>query len=92
LDDLFVFSLNAIDIGAAKPDPPLFEEARRRLAVCPEQIVHVGDDPEHDVIGAARAGFRTVWVNRARRDWPGGLRADAEIATLDELEPVLAAW
>ena len=92
LEDLFVFSLNAIDIGAAKPDPPLFEEARRRLAVCPEQIVHVGDDPEHDVIGAARAGFRTVWVNRARRDWPGGLRADAEIATLDELEPVLAAW
>jgi putative hydrolase of the HAD superfamily len=92
LEDLFVFSLNAIDIGAAKPDPPLFEEARRRLAARPEQIVHVGDDPEHDVIGAARAGFRTVWVNRARRDWPGGLRADAEIATLDELEPVLAAW
>lgn len=92
LDDLFVFSLNAIDIGAAKPDPPLFEEARRRLAARPEQIVHVGDDPEHDVFGAARAGFRTVWINRTRRDWPGGPRADAEIATLDELEPALAAW
>lgn len=92
LDDLFVFSLNAIDIGAAKPDPPLFEAARRRLAARPEQIVHVGDDPEHDVFGAARAGFRTVWINRTRRDWPGGLRADAEIATLDELELALAAW
>jgi putative hydrolase of the HAD superfamily len=43
-------------------------------------------------LGAARAGFRTVWVHRPGRDWPGGLRADAEIATLDELEPVLAAW
>jgi len=92
LDDLFVFSLNAIDIGAAKPDPPLFEEVCRRLAAWPEQIVHVGDDPEHDVLGAARAGFRTVWVNRSGRTWPGGLRADAEIATLDELEPLLAAW
>ena len=92
LDDLFAFSLNAIDFGAAKPDPPLFEEARRRLAVRPEQIVHVGDDPEHDVFGAARAGFRTVWVNRTHRDWPGGPRADAEIVTLDELGPVLAAW
>jgi 2-haloalkanoic acid dehalogenase type II len=92
LDDLFVFSLNAIDIGAAKPDPLLFEEARRRLAARPEQIVHIGDDPEHDVFGAAQAGFRTVWVNRPNRAWPGGQRADAEIASLDELEPVLAAW
>lgn len=92
LDDLFIFSLNAIDIGAAKPDPLLFKEACRRLAARPEQIVHVGDDPEHDVFGAAQAGFRTVWVNRMGRDWPGGLRGDAEIATLDELEPVLAAW
>ena len=92
LDDLFIFSLNAIDIGAAKPDPLLFEEASRRLAARPDQIVHVGDDPEHDVFGATQAGFHTVWVNRTHRDWPGGPRADAEIFTLDELEPVLAAW
>ncbi|HOW75249.1 MAG TPA: HAD family hydrolase [Candidatus Competibacteraceae bacterium] len=92
LDDLFAFSLNAIDIGAAKPDPLLFKEASRRLAVRPDQIVHIGDDPEHDIFGAARAGFRTVWVNRTCRDWPGGPKADAEIVTLDELEPVLTAW
>lgn len=92
LDDLFVFSLNAIDLGAAKPDPRFFQEASRRLGARPEQIVHVGDDPEHDVFGAAQAGFRTVWVNRACRDWPGGPRADAEIVTLDELEPLLAVW
>lgn len=92
LDDLFVFSLNAIDLHAAKPDPRFFQEASRRLAARPDQIVHVGDDPEHDVFGAVQAGFRSVWVNRARRDWPGGTRADAEIATLDALEPLLAAW
>lgn len=92
LDDLFVFSLSAIDLGAAKPAPPLFAEACRRLAARPEQIVHVGDDPEHDVFGAAQAGFRTVWINRTGRSWPGGPRANAEIATLDELELALAAW
>lgn len=92
LDDLFVFSLNAIDVGAAKPELPMFAEACRRLNVRPEQIVHVGDDPEHDVFGAARAGFRTVWVNRTGRDWPGGPQADAEIVALDELEGVLAEW
>ena len=92
LHDLFKFSLNAIDVGAAKPEPLMFDLARQRLAAQPEQIVHVGDDPEHDVLGAARAGFRTIWINRTRRDWPGGSRADAEIASLIELEQVLTDW
>jgi putative hydrolase of the HAD superfamily len=92
LDDVFAFSLNAIDIGAAKPEPLMFEEACRRLAARPEQVVHVGDDPEHDVRGAAEAGFRTVWVNRNGREWPGGSRADAEIGSLVEIEAVLTAW
>lgn len=92
LHDLFKFSLNAIDVGAAKPEPLMFDLARQRLAAQPEQIVHVGDDPEHDVFGAARAGFRTIWINRTGRDWPGGSRADAEIASLIELEQVLTDW
>ncbi|MCB1824983.1 MAG: HAD-IA family hydrolase [Candidatus Competibacteraceae bacterium] len=92
LHDVFAFSLNAIDVGAAKPEPLMFELARQRLAAQPEQIVHVGDDPEHDVFGAARAGFRTVWVNRTNREWPGGPRAEAEIGRLPELEGVLTMW
>lgn len=92
LDDVFSFSLNAIAVGAAKPEPLMFEEACRRLRVRPDQIVHVGDDPEHDVQGGQNAGFHTVWVNRAGRDWPGGPRADAEIGNLVELEAVLATW
>lgn len=92
LDDVFSFSLNAIEVGAAKPDPLMFELACRRLGVRPEQVVHVGDDPEHDVRGAANAGMRTAWVNRSGLDWPGGPRADAEIVSLAELEAVLAVW
>lgn len=92
LDDLFSISLNAIEVGAAKPEPLMFQEICRLLRMRPDQIVHVGDDPEHDVQGGRNAGFRTVWVNRTGRDWPGGPRADAEIGGLAELEAVLAAW
>jgi putative hydrolase of the HAD superfamily len=92
LDDLFAFSLNAIDVGSAKPEALIFEEAGRRLQALPEQIVHIGDDPVHDVLGGLAAGFRTVWVNRTGRDWPGGMRADAEISNLGELEPILERW
>lgn len=92
LDDVFSFSLNAIDVGAAKPHSLIFETARRRLGVRPEQIVHVGDNPEDDVRGGINAGFRTVWVNRTGGDWPGGPKADAEVGSLAELERVLALW
>ena len=92
LDDLFSVSLNAIEVGAAKPEPLMFEEVCRLLGTQPNQIVHVGDDPEHDVQGGQNAGFHTVWVNRTGRDWPGGPRADAEIGDLAELEGVLADW
>ncbi|MBE2295633.1 MAG: HAD family hydrolase [Phycisphaerales bacterium] len=92
LDDLFAFSLNAIEVGAAKPEPRMFELACHRLAVEPKQIVHVGDDPEHDVLGAAQVGFHTVWINRDGRPWPGGRRAEAEISRLTELEEVLMMW
>lgn len=92
LDDVFSFSLNAIEAGAAKPDPLMFELACRRLDAQPEQVVHVGDDPEHDVRGAAEAGMKTVWVNRFGRAWTGGPRADAEIRDLTELETLLARW
>lgn len=92
LDDLFSVSLNAIEVGAAKPESLMFEEVCRLLGTPPARIVHVGDDPEHDVQGGQNAGFRTVWVNRTGRGWPGGLPADAEISDLAELEAVLAGW
>lgn len=92
LHHVFDFSINAVDVGAAKPAPAIFEAACERLAVFPQQIVHVGDDPESDVHGAAQAGLRTIWINREGKDWPGGQRADAEISTLGELEAVLDRW
>ena len=92
LGGLFDFAINAVDAGAAKPEPAMFEAACRRLGLAPSQIVHVGDDPQLDVSGAARAGFRTVWVNRSGGAWPGGDRADAEVKTLEELEVLLQDW
>lgn len=93
LGEVFDFALNAADVGTAKPERAMFDAACRYLELAPAQIVHVGDDPEHDVLGATQAGFRTVWVNRNGRDWPAQLpRAEAEIKTLEELELVLAQW
>ncbi len=92
LGHVFAFSINAIDVGRAKPAPDMFEAAVERLGLPAGQIVHVGDDPELDVVAAVEAGYRAVWVNRAGADWPGGVQADAEVRTLEELEAVLERW
>jgi len=89
LDDLFHFAISAVDVGAAKPEPPMFQAAVRRIGPLPARVIHVGDDPVRDVRGAAATGLRTVWVNRWGRDWPGGRRADAEVVSLLELPAVL---
>lgn len=85
------FAITASEVGAPKPDPTMFRAAAQRLEVAPQGIVHVGDHPEHDVAGAAAAGYRTVWLNRdGRQRWPGEFAApDAEIRHLGELAPVL---
>ncbi len=36
-------------------------------------MLHVGDDPELDVVGAARAGMRSCWINRRGEAWPAEL-------------------
>jgi 2-haloalkanoic acid dehalogenase type II len=69
LDAFFSFSLSASDYGAAKPDQGIYLEACRRLGFAPDEVLHVGDDPLTDVIGAQRAGLLTAWVNRGDIEW-----------------------
>ena len=87
----FRFQLGAREHGVAKPDASIFHAACARLQCAPAQVLHVGDDIELDVLGAARAGLRTCWINRveadaAPRTWPASLpRPDLEFPTLRAL-------
>lgn len=56
-------------VGAHKPDPIPFKAASDRLGIEPEEILHIGDHPVHDVIGAERAGFEAIQV--VERDFRG---------------------
>ena len=59
---LFRFQLGAREHGAAKPASSIFHAACTQLACAPSQVLHVGDDVELDVVGAAQA----VVGNRGR--------------------------
>lgn len=78
--------VSAREEGHAKPDTPIFLATCERLGVEPAQVLHVGDDPLLDVVGARRAGLRSCWINRKKDSWPAGLpRPDLEFATLGGL-------
>lgn len=89
----FAFALSAESIGAGKPDPAMFLQACERAACDPDQALHVGDHPEHDVLGGHRAGLHTLWVNREGRDWlpEHGQRPSAEVRCLSEIPTAVAA-
>jgi len=92
LDHIFNVSLNARQIGAAKPHPRCFERLAGDLALDPGAIAYVGDDPQLDVAAARAAGLRTVWMNRRALAWPQELPpADLTVRDCAQLAAVLRA-
>lgn len=65
----FVAGVTAQQAGVAKPDPRIFERAAELAGVSPHEVLHVGDDPALDVVGAWGAGMQAVWVNRHAHVW-----------------------
>jgi putative hydrolase of the HAD superfamily len=89
LDHHFRFALGAREHGAAKPEAGIFLAACTRLGCAPAHVLHVGDDVELDVLGAARAGLRSCWINRGGLDWP---HADAQPDLHFDSLAALADW
>ncbi len=86
----FHFSLTAAEAGAAKPAPVMFHQALERSGVAAQSAVHVGDDPERDILAARRIGMRTVWMNRTAALWPEDLPPpDAVVENMLDLIAVL---
>lgn len=77
------------EMGVAKPDPAFFARVLEMAGgLDPGQMAYAGDRVDNDVIPAAAAGMRPIWVRRG----PWGLIQQADSATpalvvdsLDEL-------
>lgn len=76
--------------GAIKPDPAIFRHLTERVGVPPGRVLYAGDGPIPDVLGAARAGMKSAWVNRLGIRRPRGVpRPDIRVRSLSELLPFL---
>ncbi|MFP2962269.1 HAD family hydrolase [Myxococcus sp. 1LA] len=84
------------EVGASKPDARIFEAALAHVGRPPEEVLHVGDDPERDVMGAARLGLATCWVSHGR-PWPSALPPPTFTVAcipsrLEDIAGVLTRW
>lgn len=66
----FRAAVSAADVGIAKPDVRIFEAAASAIGLSTRDVLHVGDDPRLDGIGALEAGMQMVWINRTHAAWP----------------------
>ncbi|UCD18465.1 MAG: HAD family hydrolase [Candidatus Zixiibacteriota bacterium] len=89
LDGVFEFIVFSQDYGIEKPDPRLFEIAIEKAGCPREQMLHVGDSLECDILGSARAGIKSVWLNRNRINNDSSVRPDYEITFLNEILDIL---
>lgn len=68
LDRIAPFVIVSEEVGYAKPDPRIFQDALSATGLArPEPIMFVGDNPVSDIDGARRFGMRTAWVRRGRQ-------------------------
>lgn len=85
----FQHVITARGCGVAKPDAQIFKLACDKLGVRADEILHVGDDPQLDVIGAHDAGMRTAWINRIGATWTHEIEPDVVVHDLTELADLL---
>jgi putative hydrolase of the HAD superfamily len=85
----FHFSISSRAFGKAKPAVEIFHAACTRLNLPPDEVLHVGDDPLMDVVGASAAGLRSAWLNRHGAAWAHPTKPDVVARDLGELAGLL---
>ena len=76
------------DVGIHKPDPGLFEYTLDKLGVKAEETLMIGDVFATDILGAHRAGIKTVWLAEDEEK-PAYAYKGYRIRNLKEVLPIL---
>jgi putative hydrolase of the HAD superfamily len=85
LADCFELIIDSAIEGVEKPDPRIFQIACHRLGVAPDEVVHVGDTYEVDVLGARAAGIEAILLGDEPRHGVACIRAITDLPAALEL-------
>jgi putative hydrolase of the HAD superfamily len=82
---LFDFSFSAEQLNASKPAPQHFQAAQQFSGASANEIIHIGDHLEHDIVGARLAGCHAIWFNPDKKPRPSDEHTYLEVHSLADL-------
>lgn len=82
------------DIGVEKPGRGAFDKLVATIGLPADSIWYVGNDPQRDIDGAAKAGLTTIWLNLRDAAYPADLEPPTMIyhSIAELLAPVCAQY
>ena len=63
IDKYFDFEIKASDVGHMKPKSEIFTAALSAANCNPEEMIHIGDSFDKDVMGAKSVNINYIWIN-----------------------------
>ena len=66
VSNYFSYIFISSELGADKPDPEIFRRALKLTHLNPDEVLHVGDDPERDWKAAKEAGLIVFQLDRPK--------------------------
>jgi putative hydrolase of the HAD superfamily len=66
ISKFFAWIFISSEIGADKPDPEIYRRALKLMNLEPNEVLHVGDDPQRDWYAAAVAGLQIFRLERPK--------------------------
>ncbi len=72
------------DLGISKPEQGIFLEGAKRFGLAPQDLWMVGDSIRHDIEGAKKLGWHTIWIRRNAED-PADVQSDLVVNNEAEL-------
>jgi len=85
IGEYFDFAFSAEQLNDSKQLPEMLHAGLQSAAAEAHKVIHVGDNPTHDIEAARNLGMHTNWMNSGNWSWPGGQPADEEIRLLEDL-------
>ena len=58
------------DYGINKPDVRIFEIMQEKLQLPNDSLYYIGDSLENDIVGANKACWKAIWINRYKKKLP----------------------
>ena len=74
LDSMIDIVVLSDEIDVNKPDIRLFRHAEERASVSASRCIMIGDNPETDILGALKSGWKAIWYNPDNLPLPDNVR------------------